>query len=174
MLCSGAAELTVGQWASTFVEKGFRLTKTSGDLIGVCGFSVFMGFARLLYAKFSEKISLMSAIGASACLCIISYCLIGLSDSPASGLLGCALCGFSVGIFWPGTISMASKKVVSGGTTMFALCALGGDLGCSAGPALAGFMTGAFGGNLRLGILSAVIFPILLLAGLFMLRDKKR
>ncbi len=174
MLCSGAAELTVSQWASTFVEKGFNLSKTSGDLIGVCGFSVFMGIARLLYAKFSEKISLIAAIAGSSVLCIISYCMIGLSDSALSGLLGCALCGFSVGIFWPGTISMASKKVTSGGTTMFALCALGGDLGCSAGPALAGFMTGAFGGNLRLGILMSVIFPVLLLMGLVMLRDKKQ
>ncbi len=173
MVGAGAAEMSIAQWASTFVETGFGLSKTMGDLIGVCGFAVFMGLARVLYGKYSEKISLKTAMGASAVLCILGYILVGLSTVPAIGLIGCMLSGFSVGIFWPGTISLAAERVKSGGTTMFALCALGGDLGCSAGPALAGFMTGVLGDNLRLGILCAVIFPVLILAGVSVLRKNK-
>ncbi len=172
MICSGAAELTVSQWASTFVEKGLNLDKTMGDLLGVCGFSVFMGIARVLYAKYSTHISLITVIAVSAVLCVISYILIGLSSVPMLSLIGCMLCGFSVGVFWPGTISLASQKVKSGGTTMFALCAFGGDIGCSLGPALAGFMTGAFGDNMQLGIFSSVTFPILMLVSLLLLKKE--
>lgn len=172
MLCSGAAELAVSQWASTFVEQGFHLSKSTGDLIGVGGFAAFMGLSRVIYSKYANRISLIRAVALSSCLCIVSYLMIGLSNSGAIGLMGCVLCGFSVGILWPGTLSMASEKVVSGGTTMFALCALGGDIGCTSGPALAGFMTGVLGDNLRLGILCSVIFPVLLLVALGLLREK--
>lgn len=165
MLCAGAAELTVSQWASTFVEKGLNIPKTYGDLIGVCGFSVCMGISRTLYAKYSEKLSLYAVLAVSAVMCIISYLMIGLAPHPVAGLLGCMLCGLSVGMFWPGVIIIASRRVKAGGTTMYALCALGGDIGCSAGPALAGFMAGAFSDNIRLGILCSVIFPVVLLAG---------
>lgn len=174
MVCSGAAELTVGQWASTFVEAGLNLPKSQGDLIGVCGYSACMGIARVFYGKFSDKISLRGTIIASAVLCIISYLLIGLAPSPMLGLLGCGLCGLSTGIFWPGTILLASQRVKSGGTTMYALCALGGDAGCSAGPALAGFMTGVLGGNLRLGILCSIVFPIIMIFGLILLGRKNK
>lgn len=171
MLGAGASEMAISQWASTFVETGFALPKAVGDLIGVCGFAAFMGIARIIHAKYSDKISLKNVLGISALLCIIGYLLVGTSTIPAVGLFGCILCGFSVGVFWPGTISLASERVKSGGTTMFALCALGGDLGCSGGPALAGFMTGVFGGNLRFGILCATVFPILILAGVSMLKN---
>ena len=172
MLCSGAAELAVSQWASTFVEQGFHLSKSTGDLVGVGGFAAFMGLSRVIYSKYANRISLIRAVALSSCLCIVSYLMIGLSNSGAIGLMGCVLCGFSVGILWPGTLSMASEKVVSGGTTMFALCALGGDIGCTSGPALAGFMTGVLGDNLRLGILCSVIFPVLLLVALGLLKEK--
>lgn len=171
MLGAGASEMAISQWASTFVETGFGLSKSVGDLIGVCGFATFMGIARIIHAKYADKVSLKSVLGISAVLCIIGYLLIGISTIPAVGLFGCILCGFSVGAFWPGTISLASERIKQGGTTMFALCALGGDLGCSSGPALAGFMTGVFGGNLRFGILCATVFPILILAGVSMLKN---
>jgi fucose permease len=174
MLCSGAAELAVSQWASTFVEQGFHLSKSTGDLIGVGGFAAFMGLSRVIYSKCANRISPMCAIALSACLCIVSYLMIGLSNSGVIGLMGCVICGFSVGILWPGTLSMASEKVVSGGTTMFALCALGGDIGCTSGPALAGFMTGVLGGDLRLGILCSIIFPILLIVALGLLKEDKK
>lgn len=170
MICAGASELSVAQWASSFAENGLKVDKTTGDLLGACGFAVAMGLARVLYAKFSEKISMKYATMASAILCIMSYLLIGLSPSPMLGLIGCILCGFSVGVFWPGTFSLATESVRSGGTTMFALLALAGDLGCSTGPSVAGFMSGVFGGNLQLGILCSIIFPIIMLLSLFFLK----
>ena len=173
MVCAGASELAVSQWASSFAEKGLQVDKTTGDLLGACGFAVTMGLARVLYAKFSEKIPMKYATMASAVLCIISYLMIGLSPSPAIGLIGCILCGFSVGVFWPGTFSLAAESVKFGGTTMFALLALAGDLGCSSGPSVAGFMSGVFGGNLQLGILCAIIFPTVMLISLFFLKTAK-
>ncbi|MBQ8496298.1 MAG: MFS transporter [Clostridia bacterium] len=173
MVCAGASELAVSQWASSFAEKGLQVDKTTGDLLGACGFAVTMGLARVLYAKFSEKIPMKYATMGSAVLCIISYLMIGLSPSPAVGLIGCILCGFSVGVFWPGTFSLSAESVKFGGTTMFALLALAGDLGCSSGPSVAGFMLGIFGGNLQLGILCAVIFPTIMLISLFFLKTKK-
>ncbi len=174
MVCAGASELAVSQWASTFTERSLGVSKTTGDLLGVCGFSVTMGLARVVYAKFSERLSMKNATMASSVLCIISYLMIGLSASPIVGLIGCILCGFSVGIFWPGTFSLATQSVKYGGTTMFALLALAGDLGCSSGPSLAGFMSGVFGGNLQFGILCAIIFPIILLCSVFLLKNQKR
>ena len=172
MVCAGASELAVAQWASSFAEKGLHVDKTTGDLLGACGFAVTMGISRVLYAKFSEKIPMKYATMASALLCIASYIMIGLSPTPVVGLIGCILCGFSVGVFWPGTFSLAAESVKFGGTTMFALLALAGDLGCSAGPSVAGFMTGICGGNLQYGILCAVIFPVVMLFSLFFLNKK--
>lgn len=172
MVCAGASELAVAQWASSFAEKGLHVDKTTGDLLGACGFAVTMGISRVLYAKFSEKIPMKYATMASALLCIASYIMIGLSPTPVVGLIGCILCGFSVGVFWPGTFSLAAESVKFGGTTMFALLALAGDLGCSAGPSVAGFMTGICGGNLQYGILCAVIFPVVMLFSLFFLKKK--
>lgn len=173
MICAGASELAVAQWASSFAEKGLQVDKTTGDLLGACGFAVMMGLARVLYAKFSEKISMKIATMASAALCIVSYLMIGLSPSPAIGLIGCMICGFAVGVFWPGTFSLAAESVKYGGTTMFALLALAGDLGCSVGPTVAGFMSGVFGGNLQLGILCAVLFPTVMLISVCFLKKSK-
>lgn len=173
MLCAGAAEQAVAQWASTFFEKGLRLTKTTGDIIGVCGFSVCMGITRTLYGKFSETISIKKAMLGCAVLCVIGYLMVGLSDIPLLGAIGCIFCGFAVGIFWPGTFSMTSGAVSAGGTTMFALLALSGDLGCSAGPSIVGFMTEAFSGEMRYGLLCAIVFPVILIACLALLKKKK-
>ncbi|MBR6744126.1 MAG: MFS transporter [Clostridia bacterium] len=174
MVCSGASELAVAQWASSFAESALAVDKTTGDLLGACGFAVTMGIARVLYARFSEKIPMKYATMACSVLCIVSYLIIGLSPYPVLALIGCILCGFSVGIFWPGTFSLATESVKFGGTTMFALLALSGDLGCSSGPTVAGWMASLFGGNLRHGILCAVIFPVILLCCLFFLKDKPK
>ena len=173
MVCAGASELAVAQWASSFAEKGLQVDKTTGDLLGACGFAVMMGIARVLYAKFSEKIPMKYATMGSASLCIVGYLMIGLSPSPAVGLIGCMICGLSVGVFWPGTFSLAAESVKYGGTTMFALLALAGDLGCSVGPTVAGFMSGVFGGNLSYGILCAVIFPTVMLLSVCFLKKSK-
>lgn len=166
MLCAGASEQAVSQWASTFAEKGLHIQKTVGDLVGPMMFSVLMGLSRLIYGKYGEKFNLDRFMKGSCVLCVASYLCISLVSVPIVGLIGCAICGFSVGIMWPGTFSKASAAIKRGGTVLFAMLALAGDLGCSGGPTLVGFVSSAFSGNLRLGILTAIVFPVLLLAGL--------
>ncbi len=170
MLCAGASEQAVSQWASTFAEKGLGVSKAVGDLAGPTVFALLMATSRLLYGKFGAKIDLNKAMMASALLCVVSYLLIGLTNSPVLGLVGVGLCGLAVGIFWPGTFSTAAASLRSGGTAMFALMALAGDLGCSGGPTLAGAIASAFGDNLRLGILCAVAFPALMILGILLIR----
>lgn len=169
MLCAGASEQAVSQWASTFAEKGLGVSKAVGDLAGPTIFALLMATSRLLYGKFGAKIDLNKAMMASALLCVVSYLLIGLTNSPVLGLVGVGLCGLAVGIFWPGTFSTAAASLRGGGTAMFALMALAGDLGCSGGPTLAGAIAGAFGDNLRLGILCAVAFPALMILGILLI-----
>lgn len=166
MVCAGASEQSVSQWASAFAEEGLGVSKTIGDLAGPMAFAILMGTARALYAKFSEKIKLEKFMVVSGILCLSSYLLISLSKSPILALLGCALCGFSVGILWPGVFSMASKNVRGGGTAMFALLALAGDLGCAGGPTYVGYISEFFDGSLKIGILFAAIIPAMLIVGL--------
>lgn len=168
MVCAGASEQAVSQWASTFAEMGLGVGKTVGDLAGPMAFAVLMGSARVFYGKFGEHIDLDRFMAGSCLLCILSYLCICLVPSPVIGLIGCAICGLSVGIMWPGSFSKASASIRSGGTAMFALLALAGDLGCSGGPTLVGFVSGQCDDNLKIGILSAIIFPILLLIGILL------
>ena len=174
MLCSGAGEQAVSQWASTFAELGLGVSKTIGDLAGPMSFALLMGTSRLIYGKLGEKINLDHFMKLSLFLCIGSYLLISLVPIPAINLIGCGLCGFSVGILWPGTFSKASSTIKNGGTVLFALLALSGDVGCSLGPTLAGFMSGLFNDNLKIGILCAMIFPCLMLFSLFLFKKKKQ
>lgn len=173
MVCAGAAELSMSQWASAFGEAGLNVSKAIGDLAGPCMFALLMGIARLLYSKFSERIPLANAMAISALLCVFSYLVAALSTNAVVGLIGCALCGFSVGIFWPGTFSMAAKTIKNGGTAMFAFMALAGDLGCSAGPTIVGMVSSTFQDNLHKGLLVAAVFPVILLMGLAMYRFMK-
>lgn len=166
MTCAGASEQAVSQWASTFAEKGLGVSKTIGDLAGPMAFAVLMGLSRAYYGKYGDKINLDRFMVYSGSLCVASYLMIAFIPVPALGLVGCAVCGLSVGIMWPGTFSKAAASLKGGGTAMFALLALAGDLGCSGGPTLAGIVSGQFGDNLRIGILAAVIFPVLLLLSL--------
>ena len=173
MLAAGASEQAVSQWASTFAEQGLGVSKTVGDLAGPMSFAVMMGLSRLYYGKYGEKIDLERFMAGSCVLCILSYLMIVFIPIPALGLVGCALCGLSVGILWPGTFSKASASIRGGGTAMFAFLALAGDLGCAAGPTLAGAVSSCFEDNLRAGILAAVIFPVLLLVGLYACRAER-
>lgn len=166
MLCAGASEQAVSQWASTFAEQGLGVSKTIGDLAGPMSFAALMGLSRLLYGKFGDRLDLDKFMRMSCLLCIAAYLCISLVPLPAVGLVGCAVCGFSVGIMWPGTFSKASAAVKGGGTALFAMLALAGDVGCSGGPTLAGFISGCFNGELRAGILAAIVFPVLLLIGI--------
>lgn len=172
MLCAGASEQAVSQWASTFAEKGLHIPKTVGDLAGPMAFALLMGISRFLYGKYGARINLDRCMKLSTLLCLAAYLCIGFVPNPFIGLLGCAICGFSVGILWPGTFSKASAAIKGGGTAMFALLALAGDIGCSAGPTLAGFASGILSDNLRYGILAAIIFPALLLICLLLNTSK--
>ena len=174
MLCAGASEQAVSQWASTFAEQSLGVSKTVGDLAGPMAFAVCMGVARSFYGNYGEKVDLDGFMIGSAALCVLSYLLLSLVPVPALGLVGCALCGVSVGIMWPGTLSKAAATLRGGGTAMFALLALAGDLGCSGGPTLAGMVSAAAGDELRAGLLAAVVFPLVLLLGLLLLWRKKR
>ncbi len=173
MVCAGASELSVSQWASTFAEKGLGISKTLGDLTGPMFFALLMGCSRAFYGKYGERVALDRFMTGSALLCVISYLCISLVPVPWIGLLGCGLCGLSVGIMWPGTFSRATASVKRGGTAMFALLAVGGDIGCSGGPTLVGFVSGAFGDDLHRGILAGIVFPVVLLVGLFALKRRE-
>lgn len=170
MLCSGASELAMSQWASAFAESGLGVSKTIGDLAGPCLFAILMGLSRVLHARYSEHMDLMRLMVGSGLLCICSYLLAAFSPWPLLSLAGCALCGLSVGILWPGTFSIAAARCPKGGTALFALLALAGDLGCSSGPTVVGMVSGLFDNQLKWGLLAAVLFPVLLLVGIRLCR----
>ena len=168
MVCSGASELSMAQWASAYAEAALGLSKTTGDLLGPCLFAVSMGICRVLYGKFGEKVDLSKFMLGSGLLCVACYILASLFANPVVGLIGCILCGFSVGIMWPGTLSITSKRFPAGGTAMFALLAMAGDLGGSIGPGIVGRATQMTGDNIRSGMTVGLIFPVVLVAGLLL------
>ena len=173
MVCAGASEQAVSQWASAFAEKGLGISKAAGDLAGPMAFAVLMGMSRLFYGKYGDRIHLERFMVYSSFLCILSYLGISLFPIPLFNLIACAVCGLSVGIMWPGTFSKASAALPKGGTAMFALLALGRDIGCSGGPTLVGMVSGALGDNLKMGILAGIVFPVLLLMGVILCRKTK-
>ena len=172
MFAAGASEQAVSQWSSAFAEKGLGVSKTLGDLMGPMSFAFCMAVSRTIYGKKKKKIRLGIFMGFSTGLCILSYLVITVVPNPLIAMLGCGLAGFSVGIFWPGTFSMASARVKGRGTLLFALLALAGDLGCSGGPTLAGAVASARGDNMRVGIGAAIAFPLIMGIGLFMLKNE--
>ena len=170
MICAGASEQAVSQWASVFAEKGLGISKTAGDLAGPMAFGILMGISRAFYGKYGDRIHLERFMIYSCMLCILSYLGISLLPFPLLSLAACAICGLSVGIMWPGTFSKASAALPKGGTALFALLALGGDVGCSGGPTLVGAVSSALGDELKMGVLAGVIFPVVLLAGILLCR----
>lgn len=174
MICSGAAEQGICQWVSTFVEAGLGVSKVVGDLTGPLLFALFMGFSRIIYAKFSEKIDLRRYLFVSVLLCAVSYLCISLVPNPVIALIACSVCGFACGIFWPGTLSLAAGSIPKGGGMMFALLALGGDLGCTTGPTIISAVSSSFGDNLKKGFLVAAVFPIVMIILLLVSSRNKR
>ena len=174
MICSGAAEITMAQWASGFAEAGLGVPKAMGDLLGPCLFALLMGTARVLSALLSGRVSLYTLMGGSCALCILSYLIAVLAPHPVIALLGCGLCGLSVGVLWPGTFSLAAKKLPRGGFPMFAILAFCGDVGCMTGPTLAGRIADACGGDLKAAFLFTLLFPICAIALLILLRRSKK
>lgn len=173
MVCAGASEISMAQWASAYVESALGISKNIGDIIGPCLFAIMMGISRFFYGKYGEKLDLMKFMIASGILCLICYLLAALAPLPFLNLVGCGLCGFSVGIMWPGTISIASKKIPLGGTAMFALLAMAGDLGGAVGPGIVGLVTQAANDNLKIGVLAGCVFPAVLVLSVLLLRRKR-
>lgn len=172
MVCSGASEATMTQWASAFTEAAVGVSKTVGDLAGPCLFAMFMGIARMLYGKFSEKLDLVKVMLICAVMCVGCYLLASLSTLPILGLAGCALCGLAVGIMWPGSISVSSQNCPMGGTAMFAFLALAGDLGAAASPTMVGSLSEMAGGDLKTGLLVATVFPVIFVFSLLILKKR--
>lgn len=174
MVCSGASEATMAQWASAFTESAIGVSKTVGDLAGPCLFAMFMGVSRILYGKFSQKLDLTKVMLACGTMCVGCYLLASLSTLPILGLVGCALCGLGVGVMWPGSISISSQRCPRGGTAMFAFLALAGDLGAMVSSAMVGGLSEMAGGNLKTGLFVATMFPLILVVGLLILRKLVR
>lgn len=172
MICSGASEQAMSQWASYFAENGLKVSKTMGDLLGPCMFAVLMGVSRAFYGIKGEKIPLKKFITVSSILCGISYVIAVFSPNPVLSLAGCALCGLSVGIMWPGVFSLAAEFCPQGGTAMFGLLALAGDIGCGGGPSVVGSISGLFDNNLKAGLFAAIVFPAALLVMVNLLHKK--
>lgn len=173
MVCAGASEQAMSQWSSAFAESGLKVSKTIGDLAGPCTFAILMGTARALYGKYSDKIPLQKFMIGSAALCVACYLVAVFAPHPVLSLIGCALCGFSVGIFWPGTFSVAAIHLPTAGTAMYALMALAGDVGCGAGPTLVGLLASANGDSLKIGLLFAIVFPVVIGVGIARLKAKR-
>lgn len=173
MVCSGASEQAMSQWSSYFAESGLKVSKTLGDLLGPGMFAVLMGTSRAFYGKYGDRIPLKRFMILSSIICVMSYLLAVFAPHPVLALVGCGLCGLSVGIMWPGSFSLASAHCPQGGTAMFALLALAGDVGCSGGPSVVGVISERMGGNLKMGLLAAVVFPVMLFLLVQVLREKK-
>lgn len=168
MVCSGASELAMAQWASAYAESALGFSKAVGDIAGPCMFAVTMGISRVLFGKAGDKMNLNKFMIGSGILCFVCYLFASFSENPIIGLAGCIVCGFSVGIMWPGTISISSKAFPTGGTAMFALLAMAGDLGGSIGPAIVGRVADMFGGRIHVGMRMGLLFPITLCCMLFL------
>lgn len=174
MICAGASELSMAQWASAFAESALGLSKSVGDIAGPCLFAATMGISRTIYGKYGDKLDLIKFMIGSGFLCLICYLTASMATLPLLGLLGCIMCGFSVGIMWPGAISICSANIPSGGTAMFALLAMAGDMGGALGPWIVGTITQSTGDNLRKGMLAGCAFPLVLTVSLIMLSNVKR
>lgn len=174
MICAGTSELSMAQWASAYAESALGISKTLCDLTGPCLFAVTMGICRTFFGKFGEKLNLQNFMIGSGLLCLICYVMASLFENPVIGLIGCIMCGFSVGIMWPGTISISSKTLPLGGTAMFALLAMAGDLGGVAGPAMVGNISEHFGNNMHKGMLAGTIFPLILVISILLLKLRNK
>ena len=191
MVCSGAAEQAMSQWASLFAEEGLGVSKEVGDILGPCMFALLMGLSRVIYAVFGSKINLKNALTLSSVLCVLSYLLTVFSKNAIVSLSACAFCGMTVGLMWPGLLSLSSQYNSEGGSAMFAFLALAGDVGCTLGPLFVGsvsdfaktfyngknFLISASGASefaLKLGMLAAIVFPAAMVIRLLFLKKSDK
>ena len=173
MACAGASELAIAQWASAFAEEGLGVSKAVGDLAGPCAFALLMGGGRLISGRIGEKIGLRRLLLFSAVICLVGYLLAAFAPLPPLCLGGCALCGLGVAAMWPGILSLSVREIPNGGTFLFGIAAVAGDLGCMSGTGLVGYVSGAFGNDLKKGVAAAIVFPLLLLLGLLFFRERR-
>ena len=179
MLCAGASELAMSQWASTFAEESLGVDKLTGDLLGPCLFALLMASARVVFGLVGDKVDVKKVLTFSAGLCVTAYLLSTLSKSPIVSLIGCGLCGLSVATMWPGVFSFAAKIFPRGGTPLFAMLAVFGDFGCAFGPWLAGVVSDGVRAStitfdpLKFGLMIAVVFPITMIITISILSKKK-
>lgn len=179
MLCAGASELAMSQWASTFAEESLGVDKLIGDLLGPCLFALLMASARVVFGLVGDKVDVKKVLTFSAGLCVTAYLLSTLSKSPIASLIGCGLCGLSVATMWPGVFSFAAKIFPRGGTPLFAMLAVFGDFGCAFGPWLAGVVSDGVRAStitfdpLKFGLMIAVVFPITMIITISVLSKKK-
>lgn len=134
----GAAECTMAQWSSSYLEQALVIPKVWGDIFGMALFSVMMGMGRTLYSKFGSnigKVLFFSAIGTSVC-----YLIAAISSIAAVGLIACVFTGFCVSMLWPGSLVVASERFPDSGVFIYAIMAAGGDLGASVAPQLVGII----------------------------------
>ncbi len=174
MMCGGASEIGISQWASAFAESSLGISKTAGDILGSCAFSIMMALSRITYSKFANRLDLSRCIIGCGVFAVLCYLVAALSPIPMLALVACGLCGFAVGILWPGSLSLASAAYPTGGASLFAVMALSGDVGCTLGPSVVGFAATIFGGELKAGLLAGAFFPCLLVVGLKVLGKKKK
>lgn len=190
MICAGASEQSIAQWVSLFAEVGLNVNKTVGDIFGACMFAFCMGIVRLIYGMKSESINIEKALIISSLFCVFGYIVTVFSPYPFLSLIGCGISGLSVAIMWPSVFSLASKTYNKGGTAMFAMLALAGDIGCSIGPGIVGIVSNnknisdkfsaiivnsdSIQIGLKIGILFAIIFPVLMFLVLFLFKNRKR
>lgn len=190
MICAGAAEQAMSKWSSLFAERGLGVSKTMGDLLGPCAFAILMGLARIFYSKKADKIDMKKLLLWSSVLCVCSYLIASLASNPILSLMGCALTGLAIGVLWPVTLSLSAQTYPKGGNSMFALLALGGDIGCAIGPSTVGLVSLAANSNssllnqfatsdrlaefsLRGGLFIAIIFPIIIIVCVRQLQKAK-
>jgi MFS family permease len=175
MLCAGASEQAVAQWASFFAEKALGVPKVLGDIFGPAMFALLMGTGRVVYGIWGSRLPLFPSMLFCGFLCVLCYLGITLVPHPLVQLIACGVTGFSVSIMWPATFSLSSARFPLGGAALFAVLALMGDLGCSLGPWTAGVVTDlavseslfqklsgflGVGSPLQAGILVCILFPL--------------
>lgn len=174
MLCAGAAEHAMVQWSSFFAEESLHITKAVGDLLGPCMFAILMGISRAVYGAFGDRLPLQKLLVITGFGCVSSYLLAVFSPIPILSLVGCGICGLTVGLMWPGSFNLCAKYCPKGGTAMFALLAVAGDLGCSAGPSVVSSAAALFDGQIKAGLLAATVFPMLLVMGVLSLKESNK
>ena len=171
MLCAGASEIAMAEWASMFAQQALGISKVIGDLLGPCAFAIFMGTGRIWYAAVSKKLDFSKTLIVLSILCFICYIVVAVCEIPLVALIFCAVCGFTVSISWPGIYSEGAREFPEGSSVMYSVFAMCGDTGCCLGPWVLGIVADSAG--LNMGFLSASSFSVIMILAVLLLRKKR-